>query len=126
MSVERIRIGKIGEEAASCLLRKKGYRILSRNYSSRLGEIDIIALDKGTVCFIEVKARRSARFGLPQESVTRHKQRQMSKAALVYLKEKNLLGKSARFDVVSLFYSGENVQAELFQNAFELDSEFSY
>lgn len=126
VSKDNLYLGRSGEEAAVVLLKEKGYKILIRNYKTRLGEIDIIARDKDTLAFIEVKTRQSERFGLPQESVSITKQRQISKAALVFLKENDLLEKKARFDVVSVLYSKDKPQLDLIKNAFELDSNFTY
>lgn len=123
---QNLYLGKKGEEEAARLLKDNGYRILLNNYKTKLGEIDIIACDKDTICFIEVKARYSDRFGLPSEAILSHKQRQISKAALAFLKENNLLDKKARFDVVSVLYSKEGPKLDLIKNAFELDAKFTY
>jgi putative endonuclease len=125
-SQENLDLGKRGEEAAVGLLKGNGYKILARNYKTRLGEIDIIASDKDTLCFIEVKTRQSDRFGSPQEAVLRSKQRQIAKVALSFLKEKNLLDKKARFDVVSIMHSGDESKLDLIKNAFELDASYTY
>lgn len=120
-------LGRRGEEAALDFLRKNGYRILKKNYKSGLGEVDIIAKDKDTFCFIEVKTRHSDKFGLPKESLLKSKQRQIAKSALVYLKENKLLDKEARFDVVCLMYAQTGAPGiDLIKNAFELDDSFSY
>jgi putative endonuclease len=118
--------GKSGEELAAALLRENGYKILARNYKTKLGEIDIVAKEKDTFCFVEVKTRHSDRFGLPQEAVLNTKQRQISKTALSFLKENRLLDKKARFDVVSILYSEDSPRVELIKNAFELDERFTY
>ena len=119
-------LGKTGEKVAVNFLKENGYKILRNNYKTKLGEIDIIAKDKDTLCFIEVKTRNSIRFGSPSESVTVFKRRQISKLALQFLKERNLLGKRARFDVVSIVYSEGSPKLDLIRNAFELDQSFSY
>ena len=119
-------IGKSGEELACELLKKNGYKILVRNYKTKIGEIDIVACDKDTICFIEVKTRYSDKYGLPQEAVLNSKQRQIAKAALIFLKENNLLDKKARFDVVSIIYLKERPKFDLIKNAFELDTSFTY
>jgi putative endonuclease len=119
-------LGKSGEELAVALLEGNGYKILTRNYKTKLGEIDIIARDKDTICFVEVKTRHSDKHGLPQESVQGTKQRQISKTALMYLKENNLLDKKARFDVVSIRYCESTYKLELIKDAFELDESFTY
>jgi putative endonuclease len=126
VSKQHLYLGSRGEEAAVGLLKKSGYKILARNYKSRLGEIDIIARDKDTLCFIEVKTRNSLRFGLPQEAVSPTKQRQICKAAVSFLKKNNLLDKKARFDVVSVVYSSDRPQLDLIKDAFDLDSSFIY
>lgn len=118
-------LGKSGEELAAILLKDKGYKIIARNYKTKLGEIDIVACDKDTIAFIEVKARRFDTFGLPSEAISRVKQRQISKVALLFLKEKSLLGKKARFDVVSVVYSKNLPKLDLIKNAFELDYSFT-
>ncbi len=124
MSKENLSLGKSGEEAAVKFLKENGYKIRERNYRTKLGEVDIIAQDKDTICFIEVKTRLSDRQGSPAESVTSFKQRQISKAALIFLKEKNLLDEKARFDVVSIMYREGSSQIELIKNAFELEERY--
>jgi len=119
-------LGKQGEEAAAGFLKDSGYKILNRNYKSKLGEIDIVAQDEDVIVFIEVKARHSDRFGLPQESVSRRKQGQISKAAVRFLKENNLLSRKARFDVISVSYTADAPRFNLIKNAFELDERFVY
>jgi len=119
-------LGKSGEAEAADFLKNNGYKILAKNYRSKSGEVDIVARDKETVCFVEVKTRSSDRFGLPQEAVSNYKQKQIVKTALFFLKEKNLLGKSARFDVVSVRYSRGVPKVDLFKNAFELSSGLEY
>jgi putative endonuclease len=120
-------LGKQGEEAAVTFLRKNGYKLLRRNFRTKMGEVDIIALDRDVYCFIEVKTRDSLRFGAPAEAVSSFKQRQIAKAALAFLKENNLLDQKARFDVVSVTCSSEgHAKTEIIQNAFDLDATFSY
>lgn len=126
MSVRSLSLGLSGENEAVVLLKGRGYKILARNYRTRAGEIDIVACDKGTVCFVEVKTRHSARLGLPSEAVLKSKQRQISKAALAYLKENNLLDKKARFDVISVMYSQGKPELELIRDAFEPEERFAY
>jgi putative endonuclease len=126
VSKEHIYLGKSGEDDAVGLLKENGYKIIVRNYKTRLGEIDIVASDKDTVCFIEVKTRHSDRFGLGQEAILGSKQRRIAKCALMFLKENNLLDKKARFDVVSVMYSQDTPKLDLIKNAFELDESFTY
>ncbi|MBU3959139.1 MAG: YraN family protein [Candidatus Omnitrophica bacterium] len=119
-------LGRAGEEVAISLLKKNDYKILAKNYKTKLGEIDIIAKDKDTFCFIEVKTRNSDRFGLPAEAISDSKQRHIARAALIFLKENNLLDKKARFDVVSVIYSEKyRPRLDLIKNAFELDARYA-
>jgi len=101
-------------------LKREGYRILERNYVCKLGEIDIIAKEKDTLTFIEVKTRTSTLFGPPELSVTPFKQMQLSKAALCFLKEKKLEETKARFDVVAIILRPEGEKIELIRDAFDL------
>ena len=126
MSKEKIGLGNKGEDLAAGFLRDNGYKILCRNYKTKLGEIDIVACEKDTICFIEVKARSSDKFGLGSEAVTRLKQRQVARVALSFLKEKSLLDKKARFDVISVDYSLPCAGIDLIRNAFELNGSFTY
>ncbi|MBI4707067.1 MAG: YraN family protein [Candidatus Omnitrophica bacterium] len=126
MSKERIELGKSGEELAVELLKKNGFKILERNFRTKFGEIDIIALEKDTLCFVEVKSRSSLRFGSGFEAVSGLKQKQIARPALIYLKDKNLLDKKARFDVISLTGPEGFQKIELIRNAFELSSSFTY
>ena len=121
MSKENLYLGKSGEDIAADFLKRNGYKIVARNFKTGVGEIDIVANHKDTVCFIEVKTRNSNRFGSGLEAVNNIKQRQISKAALSYLKQKKLFDKSARFDVVSLVLEGSSPEINLIQNAFELN-----
>lgn len=125
MSNDNLDFGREAEETAAGFLIGSGYKILFRNYKTKLGEIDIIAKDKDVFCFIEVKARRSDKFGLPQEAVSGFKIRQISKSALAFLKDKGLLDKPARFDVVAIDYCDKQPRIELFKHAFELDERFT-
>jgi len=117
-------LGQCAEDSAADFLKQHGYNIIKRNYRNKLGEIDIIARHKGTLCFVEVKARHSVKYGLPQEAVSRSKRAKISRVALSFLKENHLLDSKARFDVVSILYSGVYPQIDLIQDAFELEGSF--
>lgn len=119
MTIQRLALGKKGEDEAIALLKGKGYKILERNFKCPFGEIDVIALDKGTLVFVEVKARRSSAFGLPQEAVDRRKQGQLSKVATYFINRKKIKMPS-RFDVVTLEYLSSGKRIGLIKNAFEL------
>ncbi len=115
----RTAAGKLGETLALNFLKKKGYRIVETNYRCALGEIDIIAVESGIVVFVEVKSRRTNRFGPPQAAVGVQKQRKISMLAKNYLKEKRIENVRARFDVVSVMLGMEKPKIELIRNAFE-------
>jgi len=112
--------GEICEAIAVEHLKKHGYRIVEQNYRTKLGEIDIIAKDKGVLVFIEVKARKSYRFGNPKWAVTPKKQRKISMVALYYLKATKQRDVKARFDVVSIYPIQGGQGIEIIKNAFEL------
>jgi len=78
-------VGQRWEDLAGKRLEAEGYEIRERNYRARSGEVDFIAEEKGILCFVEVKGRRSARFGLPAEAVTLEKQRRIFRAAQEYV-----------------------------------------
>lgn len=115
-------LGQEGEGLAVRHLEAKGYRIIERNFKNKIGEIDIVAKDKETLCFIEVKTRQSLSCGMPYESVHYYKQRKMSKLAQSYLiykyKTCDIL---ARFDIVSIYKdpAGQSTLEHLV-NAFDL------
>jgi putative endonuclease len=112
--------GRQGEDLAADYLRRLGYKILKRNYRSRHAEIDLIARHRGELVFVEVKLRRSLRFGDPKWAVTPAKQRNLSMAALTYLKRHDAMNRRARFDVVTLQQRDGNLHVEVIDNAFEL------
>ncbi len=112
--------GRDAEALALRRLKKSGYKIIARNYRTRVGEIDIIARDGETIAFVEVKARQSTRYGTPKLAVTPAKQRKISMAALHYLKATGQIGAKARFDVVSVAAAAYRPQIEIVKNAFEL------
>ena len=116
-------VGSLGEEIAANYLTARGYRILERNFRCKGGEVDIIARDPvdKSLLFIEVKARRSLAYGVPQLAVTPFKQRQISKAALTWLSKNRLHDANARFDVIAILLHTDAAHSiEHIKNAFEL------
>lgn len=108
------------EKAAEVLLKHAGYRIVTRNYRNAIGEIDIIAREGQTIVFVEVKARRSPRFGSAKTAVTPQKRARLTRTALLYLKETGQFGVSARFDVVTVDGIGPNRKMDIIRNAFDI------
>ncbi|MBI5810534.1 MAG: YraN family protein [Deltaproteobacteria bacterium] len=118
MSAGAVLKGSLGEDAAVKELKRLGYRILERNYRCRTGEIDIIALDKDTVVFVEVKTRGSDSFGDGKSSVDVRKQRKIVSASMQYLSSKALSGAEARFDVVDISMKDGRLDIEVIRDAF--------
>ena len=116
----RQKFGEESESIAVSYLKKQGYKIIEQNYRTKLGEIDIIAREKDTIAFIEVKSRKSKNFGSPKWAVTPKKQRKISMVALWYLKTTMQSNVKARFDVVSIISSKDKPSIEIVKNAFEL------
>ena len=89
MSIRAV-IGSEGERAAAEFLEARGYRILERNYRTRLGEIDLVADEGGTLVFVEVKVRRNDRFGGPAAAITSAKQARIARLAQQYMVSRRL------------------------------------
>ena len=103
MSGEESRLlGRWGEEQAAEYLRRLGYRIAARNWHCRFGELDIVAWDGQTLCFVEVKLRRNDRYGRPAEYVDWRKQQKLTLAARAYL-SRHVQDCPMRFDVVEVY-----------------------
>ena len=114
--------GRAGEDIAAGFLVKNGYRISERNYRCPIGEIDIVARDKNDLVFVEVKTRRSADLGYPEQAVGIKKQKKISQLALWYLQEKKINGVRARFDVVAVMIQPSGNDIRLIKNAFDFVS----
>jgi putative endonuclease len=118
MKDPRRRLGNRGEDLAAAALKKQGYKILERNYVTPLGEIDLVARQGRTYVFIEVKTRKSPRFGAPQEAVNPAKQNRYRRLAEYYLKQKRLGEVAVRFDVVGIIINEDEPRVEIIQDAF--------
>ncbi len=110
--------GKIGEEIAVKFLSQKGFKILKRNYRYGHGEIDIIAMDGDDLVFVEVKTRASDKFGLPEDSVTFKKRKQLRKIAEAFLQTNKIEFSGCRFDVVSIILKKGKAEINHIENAF--------
>lgn len=109
-------LGEMAEKRAVEFLRQQGYQIIAQNYRWRGGEIDIIARDGDCLVFVEVKARSSVNFGLPEEAIPQHKRRKLIVTAQRYIAQ-HKPELDMRFDVVAI--SGG--EARLYKDAFRLD-----
>lgn len=128
-SSPRIELGKLGEAYAAAYLEQRGYRLLAANFTLPVGrnlrgavvnnEIDIIAYDGETLCFVEVKTRASDWFAPPHVNVDLRKRRQVARAARAYRRMFELENESYRFDVVTVVLPDDSTpQIELIKNYF--------
>jgi len=114
-------VGRYGEKLAETHLVRNGFRILARNVHLRHAELDLVALEGDTLCFIEVRLRASRRFGSAEESVDRRKQRRLARAAAAFLATHSLPHHEAlRFDVVTIDTSHHPPYINLIRDAFQL------
>ena len=111
--------GILGEKLAQELLKKQGYRIIETNYRCQRGEIDIVAQHRDFLVFVEVRSKKSLKFGTPEESITRGKQRRIKAAAFHYLRTHAKLPPQWRIDVVAmeLDHEGKLTRSEIIENA---------
>ena len=119
MTEERLKLGAWGEDEAVRYLRKLGARILFRNFTTPVGEIDIIARLKKKLLFVEVKTRSSHVYGSPADAVGPRKQQQIIRTAQWYLQQGQHQQLEPRFDVVTILVNGHEVEIEHFPDAFE-------
>jgi len=97
------KIGKIGEDLAVEYIKRRGYKILSRNWKSkRWGELDIVAQDRGTLVFLEVKTRSLGSLGKPFEAVNYYKIKSLLKTAQNYKLQNPNTPEQLRVDVISI------------------------
>ena len=113
-------LGRKGEEISIDFLKNKGYEILKRNYRFGHKEIDIVARDKNTIVFVEVKAGRSKKFGEPFEKVDHQKQKKLIQVAQAFIQENQIKNFDFRFDVISLNLKGVG-EIKHFKNAFMVE-----
>ena len=109
---ETRRVGERGEKYAADFLIRRGYQLVGANFKTTVGrnnrgvavsgEIDLVALDGDTLCFVEVKTRSSDTFAAPIAAVDLKKQRQITRAARIYRRVFNLKNVKYRYDVVSI------------------------
>ena len=114
------RLGRWGEKRCERFLRRKGLKTLSRNFSCKSGEIDLIMVDSdGTVAFVEVKTRASEHFGPSESAITSAKKTRMLRAARYFLATHEIDDRPLRFDVVTIVL-GEKGRPQIrhYENAF--------
>ncbi len=111
---------RAAEDAAADFLRRQGYKIAQRNYTTRLGEIDIVAIDDAMIVFVEVKSRARVDYGPPEAAVDRRKRDKLRRLAQLFLESHRLLDTPCRFDVVALTPrpEGGGWDIQLFRDAF--------
>ena len=122
-----IELGKLGEAYAAAYLEQLGYRLVAANFTLPVGrnlrgavvnaELDLVAYDQNTLCFIEVKTRASDWFAPPQVNIDLRKRRQIARAARAYLKLFELENQPFRFDAVTVVLT-DLPQIELLRNFF--------
>ena len=117
------KIGGKGEALAVEFLKQHNYRVIERNFRCKSGEIDIIAQDKDSFCFIEVKTRSTGQFGSGFDAITSSKQRKLVKAALWYCAMHDRAHVPMRFDIVAVQYSSSGSPClELLKDAFDVSN----
>ena len=118
-----VSIGNLGEEAAVKAIKKQGYKVIERNYRTKMGEIDIIAKDGEYTCFIEVRLRKNNNFGSPADTIDVRKQQKLIKTAKYYAVTKKIYDTPMRFDAVLINADAKggkltNIKTEIIKNAF--------
>ena len=111
--------GGQGEDIAVRYLEEQGYRIAARNVRTRAGEIDVVAIEGDTLCFVEIKARSNDAFGPAIAAVDARKQLRISRAAMLYL-QKSPTDRPCRFDVIGLDVTGDGWKITLIRDAFRM------
>lgn len=116
--MDRYELGRAGEDLAAQYLAKRGWTLLDRNVRFREGEIDLIVSRAGVLAFVEVKTRRSARYGSPAEAVTYRKAQRIRLLAQRYLGERRPRAHAIRFDVVEVAGDGAGFRITHLEGAF--------
>jgi putative endonuclease len=101
-------LGRRGEDAAAAYLMHAGMVVVHRNWRCRYGEIDIVALEGGTLVFCEVKTRRGTTFGIPLDAVTRQKVARLRRLVSVYLAERGGHPGPVRIDAIGILWGRDD------------------
>ncbi len=113
--------GKEAENIACKFIKRHGLKVIKKNFRSKFGEIDIIALDKNTLVFLEVRSVSSLKFGLPEESITSSKKRKLVNTAQVFIKNNETMKKySYRFDFIGIVWKTDKPDIKWIKNVFEV------
>jgi putative endonuclease len=113
MPTKRKEVGAMGEKLAADYLKKRGYKIIQRNFRCREGEIDIIAQKGDCLVFVEVRTKRNTAFGTPEESVTLSKREKLVSLANAYVQTYDKAPISWRIDVVAVELGPNNKVSRL-------------
>ena len=111
-------IGSRGEDATADTYRRRGYRVLARNWRCGLGELDLIVERRGVLVFCEVKSRRESVYGGGYEAVTWKKRAKLRALAQAYLQASSARPQTIRFDVASVAVRDATSTVEVFEDAF--------
>lgn len=117
--MDRKKIGAAGEAFVASYLKNQGFSILQYNYQTRFGEIDVIATERDTLVFIEVKTRSNLRYGSGAEMISRSKLFKLRKAIHSYLVMNNLLGRRYRIDAALVMKAGDEYDVRYYRNVGE-------
>lgn len=116
------KLGSRGEVLAWNFLRKNGYTLVEKNFRTRFGEIDVVTKRGEYWVFVEIKTRRNANFGFPEEAVDRKKQRRLTSAAEAFLEKRHLGDPPVRFDVLTVTWDGvREPQFLIVEDAFQCE-----
>jgi putative endonuclease len=115
--IDRRKIGSKGEDSAVEFLFANGYQVLQRNYRFSRAEIDVIARKEGKLVFVEVKTRKSARFGYPETFLSDLQKERIHRAAEAYIVDQAWQG-DIRFDIIAILWAGDELSLEHFEDAF--------
>ncbi len=116
--MKRRETGAFGEQLACEFLGNNGYRIIERNFRCPCGEADVIAMQKDTLVFVEVRTKSSRSFGTPEESITSAKMEKLRNVAAYYWQSRENLPENWRIDVVAIQMDGQRIsRIELIENA---------
>lgn len=111
-------LGNSGENRILEFLKKQNFKILEKNYRTKLGEIDIIAKKNNIISFIEVKTRKNAYFPISQV-VNHTKQQKIIKTAKIYIQKNNISNTICRFDVATVLFQNYTYKIDYIENAFQ-------